>query len=212
MAKKKATKKAPKKETMLSPTKITGRRTEATLYTGDCIICCDPGLANFGVAVYSIARKKFVYGDTITSEKAQKKQRVLIADDNALRLKQLAVKLKELMVEQPGACRCFVIESFSPPRSAGTAAQIALTFGMLYTLSAVLDIPIVANTPQAIRKTLCGKASATVREISDAVFKKHPELKQFCPTQSNRWEHPVDAAAAFIASRQSDVLKVLLQK
>lgn len=153
--------------------------------------------------------RRFVYGDTISTEPSAKKRRILVAEDNVRRVCEAMRVISDLVKDHEWTVRAVVTEQFSPPRNAGAAAKVAMMYGALVEYARGSYMPFVQRTPQEIRKRLCGKATAPVEAIEKAVRAKYPEVVQWYPTKKDSWQHVMDAAAAWITCRDDDVIRAL---
>lgn len=183
-------------------------------------LTCDPGFGNFGWGVVewdSVTREnKLCAMGVIVTKKASKKQRVLATEDSFARLREIATVLDRLVLDYGVAVVTF--EAFSMPMRANKSnlTKIGMPYGGLAMLAVARGITAVMLTPQAIKKELCGKISASKQEVQAAVLREFgsgcngPVLRDFDKqVASSRHEHGYDALAAYIAARNSDVMRAL---
>jgi len=101
-------------------------------------------------------------------------------------------------------------ESMSFPRNAGSAAKVAMTWGILSDLCHIYQLPMVQATPQEIKKTLCDNKSATKTDIQNALERLYSD--QFSPfmrsTPRGQWEHGFDSIGAVVTCLNSDVIRM----
>ena len=176
------------------------------------ILGVDPGFANIGLVVVKLkSNKEFVkHVEAFVTKKSPKKTRVLTTDDNLMRAKQIARRLREL--DRKYRFRGIAAEAMSFPRNASAAAKMSLAWGVLADLSEGAGIPIIQARPQAIRAALGlqpkkaeGKDSAKNRTqvALRKRFKKFASLVERSGIPKGRWEHCYDALAAVVACLES---------
>lgn len=179
------------------------------------VLGVDPGLANFG---WSIVRfegptETLVDMGVIRTEKSDKKKTVLASDDNFDRTREIAKEMLELCEKWHVAAIC--AESMSYPRSSSAAAKMAMTWGILATISQLKTIPFTQASPQAIKKFLCGKKDASKEEVEAVVLKRWPNAAQILDAKKiarTYREHAYDSAATIIgAAEHSEVIRVVRQ-
>jgi Holliday junction resolvasome RuvABC endonuclease subunit len=174
------------------------------------ILGCDPGFASFGYCIMQLLpdTERIISVNVIRTKKSNKKQKVLVADDNFRRARAIAAVLREVVVGfQPKA---IAAEAFSPPRNASNAAKVALSWGILADIVEDFQLPMVQASPQRIKKQLTDKTSATKEEVQEVLQSRYPG--QFDPftnsTPRGQWEHGFDAAASVVAGLNEDVLRM----
>lgn len=175
------------------------------------ILGVDPGFASFGVAVVQLLLPKdevIRMADVIRTQKVAKKQNVKAADDNSRRAQELAVNLRGLIEHWKPTV--VAAEAMSFPRNASAAAKVAMAWGVLATLCATYQLPLVQATPQEIKKTLCKSKAASKEEVQIELETRYPQqFSQF--TQAiprGQWEHGFDAAGAAISCLDSEVVRM----
>lgn len=175
----------------------------------------DPGFANTGWAlleldggVYGATPEKLVAMGLIETEKSSKKQKVLSADDNYRRAREISKAVRKLT-------RPTVIcaESMSFPRNASAAAKVAMTWGILADFCEAEDVPMLMTSPKELKKAICEDASASKETIQAALrvrYKDLPiELLKAAGIPPSSQEHPYDALAAAVACLDSESLRLL---
>lgn len=153
-------------------------------------------------------RDRVVASGVVTTEKSSKKRNVLAADDNLRRAKEVAAVLTGLV--DLWKIKAICAESMSFPRNASAAAKMAMTWGVVATLSSMKSIPVVQASPQEIKANLCGRRDASKEDIQGKVIEVHEELPGFLQdiAPSNR-NHAYDAAAAYMASASCELISTL---
>jgi Holliday junction resolvasome RuvABC endonuclease subunit len=176
------------------------------------LVCLDPGFASIGYArlvIPSDARPSVEMFGVFHTVKSDKKQKVLATEDNVSRAMKIAKFLRQLTTTGNGRVIGFCAEAMSFPRSASVAAKMAMTWGALASLSEAASIPILQTSPQAVKRALCGMASATKEEVQAAVEKLYPEtLVQKRAIKKGDLEHCFDALAVGHVMLDSDVVKM----
>lgn len=173
-----------------------------------CVLGCDPGFASFGYGVMELLpdREKVIEVNVIRTKKDTKKKTVLAADDNFRRARAIGAALHSVLEQhQPMA---IAAESMSFPRNASVAAKMAMSWGVMASLSEQFGIPVVQASPQRIKKLLCGTSSASKEEMQDALRRRYKG--EFFPFQKaipkGQWEHGFDAVGSVVACLDSDIL------
>lgn len=194
------------------------------------ILGIDPGFANLGFSL-CVAGRTATGERTLSIQKmgcvfteaSSKKRNVLAADDNLRRTRELVVALDKLLgVDEEGRARVRVIcaESMSFPRNASNAAKVALSWGIIGTLSVLRDVPVVQASPQEIKLAVAGAKTASKEEIQAALQTRfHTDLTERLTkvdgsplTRKDAVEHPYDSLAAIVACMGSEVLKALWRR
>ena len=80
-------------------------------------------------------------------------------------------------------------------------------WGVVAALTTIRDLPVLHASPQAIKKAVVGKKSASKTEIIEAIQARHPEI--VWPEAKGMHEHIADSVGAVIACFDSDVLKMV---
>lgn len=134
------------------------------------LLTLDVGFEHTGWAV--IERHKdedrFVDVGVITTKKSDKKQKVRMADENAMRGAQIATGL-DLIIKVYG-CRAMIGELPSGgAKSALAMRSMAAATTAVSAAAAILGIPSEWCSPNDVKLATVGKKSATKAEIMDAV-------------------------------------------
>ncbi len=189
------------------------------------VLGLDGGLANVGYAFGSVT----TYGGLIVhragvikTKKSDKKSGVRASDDNLRRAREICAQLfghcamehrgnRYGLTATPGSHRSIAVhlvcaETMSYPRSASVAAKMSLFWGVLAAMT--MDVPVAQSSPQAIKKSVCGKANASKLDVERAA-------KDWCGYEydGNKGdrEHVYDAIAAIHAAKNSDIALAALR-
>lgn len=184
------------------------------------VLGVDPGLANFGWALVELepnGAERFVECGVMSTEKSQRKGNVLASDDNMRRARELHDGLLGVLRTVGKVYPCgdanivaIAAEAMSFVRAASAAAKLAMSWGVLAAFSAYRDMPIVQASPQLIKKTMCGVATATKEDVQRAIaerFGTHPDA-MFSHLRKTEREHAADALAAIVTCRDAEVIRV----
>jgi crossover junction endodeoxyribonuclease RuvC len=159
------------------------------------ILCIDPGLSAMGMAVLDFDRR-LVYTECIRTEKVERSS---ASESNVERAKLLSERLFRIAVTmEPKAIAC---ESMSFPRNASSAVKLGVSWGVVASVSQQLDIPVFQESPQDIKKCLCGKKSAGKKEIMEKIltlYPRHRWPKHQGKINLSEFNHIADAVAAGI--------------
>lgn len=184
------------------------------------VLGVDPGLRSFGYAVLNVERTapglhlvEVVTAGVIRTEKSDKKLKLLAANDDFRRVTAIVQRLTEVLGET-GEPRCVCAEAMSFPRNSRSAAQMAMTWGIIATMAWQRGLPVLMVSPQQLKKAICNNRQASKEQIQEGVDRRiaqpvHPFLTA-AKTPKGQWEHPYDAAAAVISCLDSDVMRSLL--
>jgi crossover junction endodeoxyribonuclease RuvC len=175
-----------------------------------CVLGVDPGFASLGYALLRLGTQTetLVAAGVVRTQASDKKRKVLAADDNARRCREIARDLVALFDEHTPLVIC--AESMSFPRNAATAAKMAMTWGALITIGHTRGAPIVQASPQEVKLALTRTKSASKEQVAAAVSKRYrnaPKLINVLP--STLHEHAYDAVASAVACLDSDAVRFL---
>lgn len=186
------------------------------------VLGLDPGFKNVGWCVigYDNTHMVPVAFGVVRTEKSETKREVRAADDNLRRTREIVKALMAVFagVRSPSGDlwvpKCLCAEAMSFPRNASAAAKVAMTWGVIASLSELLRMPIVQATPQEVRRSLLGfiGKKASKEEVQEAVLKKLPTLKDHPSWEAipgSLHEHVYDSFAAALACQDSEVVRML---
>lgn len=169
----------------------------------------DPGFASFGWALFAFEGRsaQLVRMGVIRTEKSSKKTHVLATEDNLVRARIIAKELQALL--DLYSVRVIASESMSFPRNASNAAKVALSWGVLATLTELRDLPLVQASPQKVKKLCVGVAPVSKEDIQNHVTALYPQPSaDFVATHPKTMhEHGFDAAAVVLACQDSEVFR-----
>lgn len=176
------------------------------------LVGADPGLAHFGfvvVALHATGEEVLDLG-IIKTEKSDAKRKVLAADDNVRRVRELVWTLDKVL---GAGTRAVCAESMSHPRGASAAGKLSLSWGVLVTLVHLRQLPILQASPQEVKRAVVGRKDASKEEVADALVARYGsgivrKLDEKKIPQGQR-EHAFDALAAVVASLDSDLMRLL---
>ena len=174
------------------------------------ILGLDPGFANTGWALFDVSSDgalSFVDGGVITTKKASKKTHVYASDDNMSRAASIFAELEAKLPD----VSLVAYEAMSFVRSASSMAKIGMMYGALAGLLQAHGLAGVSFTPQGLKDLTAGRSSATKDEVESAVLSEFPGIATVRLPKSKR-DHMFDAAAAVLASRQSDQFRILTKR
>ena len=170
------------------------------------VLGLDPGFASTGWALAELRdRPVIVEAGVIRTAKSPKRTKVLAADDNFRRCRELAEALAPLLDQVSMVCA----EAMSPMRNASSAAKVALCWGVIAGLCQERGLPLAQVSPQGLKKALCGRVSVTDAELHPEMERRFPELVGALDVPRGQREHAYDAAGAIEACRGSEVFRAL---
>lgn len=172
----------------------------------------DTGLAHFGYALISFedpSDPKLLTLNCLQTQKSKQKANVLASADNVRRARELTCCLEPIFSEANIVCA----ESISWPRNASAVGKLGMSWGVAAALAEIHGLPFVAASPQQIKKRMTGSASASKQRVQEAVNGVFPRLADFLERAripQSRHEHPVDAVAAILTCRDSEIMRAAL--
>jgi crossover junction endodeoxyribonuclease RuvC len=169
----------------------------------------DPGFANIGIGIVKVGKTDctVLATEILRTKKADKKVKVYVADDNVRRIREAASSLIDTIEQHDITAIC--AEAMSFPRNASSAAKMALFWGALIAIAHERDLPLYSATPQQIKKTLCGKNTATKEDIARAVDARIKGPVPMVGIAKGKQEHAYDGIAAVLTCIDSDELKLV---
>ena len=179
------------------------------------ILSVDPGFSSVGWALCEISQVgsiDYIGSGVIRTKKATAK--VLVSEDNVSRAREIAAGIMEIFVDMdahPSRLKAIVSEAQSWPRNASVSAKVGMCWGILASFAHACEIPLVQVSPQSLKKRLTGRRGASKQDVADAVCEFWPQVRvdAECYPVTQR-EHMYDAAAALLASRDSDVISAMI--
>jgi len=93
----------------------------------------------------------------------------------------------------------------------GASTMIAMSWGVIGTLSALLDVPVVQVAPQTMRRRLLGAGRGDKTALERALIARYGEamLAPVLAIAKSRREHITDSLAAVVACLEEDVLRAV---
>jgi crossover junction endodeoxyribonuclease RuvC len=169
----------------------------------------DPGFASVGWCVLSLeeSREDVVAMGVFRTEKADAKRKVLAADDNFRRAREIVRLLRPKVDNVQAICA----ESMSFPRNSSAAAKMAMSWGVVACMSELFNIPVVQATPKEVKKAVCSNGSATKEEIEAALRARYAgrlSASLLADVPRSCHEHAWDALAACVACFDSEVVRL----
>jgi Holliday junction resolvasome RuvABC endonuclease subunit len=208
------------------------------------VLGIDPGFASLGFAVVELGESTSApYGaglithadmvvqiGVLRTKKSAKKQRVLSADDNIRRGRELALPIRGLfdcgsMMPVKGGqgisalfaandkIRLVCAEKMSFPRSSSAAAKVAMAWGMIISNLELRGLPLVQATPQEVKARTVGKATASKEEVQAAMIRRFGKglLRMLKTVPPSEHEHAFDALASVVACLDSEEGRMVRQ-
>lgn len=179
------------------------------------ILGLDPGFASFGWALVEVSRAAdgapvalpFTCG-VIRTAKATAKEHIFAAEDVVQRATQIYKALGQIM----NHADVVSAESLSYPRSASVSAQMGVAWGVVASLVAERNLPLVQLGPQAAKKALTGLKSASKAEVQAAVELKLPAAAPMLEEiLASKREHAADAFGLALCALDSESVRAMLR-
>lgn len=164
----------------------------------------DPGMANMGLCLVALHRthEEPIEFRILRTEKSAKKSAIYASADNDRRCRELVAGLEDIFDD---AILAICAESQSWPRNAANSAKVGMAWGVLSAVAEISRIPILQASPQAIKKRLTGKKTATKEMVQIALVERYPDMPPW-PKQKTLIEHAADALGAVVACLDSDLV------
>ena len=175
----------------------------------------DPGFATMGLAMVEIFpepdQDRVEFLNVFRTMRSDKKRKVLAADDNVRRARELLATMKGILDHEDLVAIC--AESMSFPRNSSCAAKLAMSWGIIITLAELHDLPIIQATPKEIKKATTSKYSASKDEVERALkikfgFRKGEPLELYRSVSKTFREHAWDALGAVVACQESEAIRL----
>lgn len=179
----------------------------------DCkyaVLCIDPGW-KCGVALVSIdgGTPKYLYTGVIATDPANKKLRLLKADDDCRRGDEVWEGLQEVADKAERIVAVF-IESATSGKGSRAVYSMGHNKSLANCFARHIGAPTFCVSAQAVKKAATGKNSASKQQVIDAMIKKAPHLDWDGIVKSKR-EHAADACAVFLAGWKLPELQAMMR-
>lgn len=194
------------------------------------ILALDPGFAFLGYALLELlpdGSEDVLALGVVRTSPSNKKRKVLSADDNVRRCREISVKLSNLMnglLPKKGngidtllpirSVRIVAAEAMSFPRNSSSAAKMAMTWGLIIGEVESANLPLLQASPQEVKVALTGKKDASKSDVEKAVLRRYAsssrKLQRFlADVPEKQREHAWDALAAGVACLNSDQVRLI---
>lgn len=177
------------------------------------IIGIDPGFANIGwsaIQLYGDGSVSLSEVGLIKTSKSDKKKKVLAANDNYRRAREIALGIKGLITKFDPTAICS--EAMSFPRNASAAAKVAMTWGVIAAIAEELGVPVLMASPKEV-KLAVGAQDSSKEAVQNALRAKTPNLDkllQEAGVPPSLHEHPCDSLASIYACLRSEEIRLLM--
>lgn len=190
------------------------------------ILGIDPGFASLGYAVLNLTPEgpEVASLGVVRTKKSDKKQRVLAADDNIRRLRELYRPIdslvrdgilpgqpargrgKQVVFGPPTNVKLLCAEKMSFPRNASAAAKMAMSWGLIVASLERWGLPLLQASPQDIKRRVTGDASASKEDVQNALKKRFGRglARMVSSLPEGEHEHAFDALASAVACLDSE--------
>jgi len=168
----------------------------------EAILGVDPGLGNFGLVIVNKENLDILEFHCLQTKKGKSR---LAAEDVFLRGQQLTRNINDII--EPYDIGIVCAESFSYPRNSAASAKMAISWGIICALTEQLKIPLVMDSPQAIKKTLTGTSKASKEDVQMALTQKGYKLPKMAKA---KLEHPSDALSSILACQHTQIFRACI--
>ncbi len=171
------------------------------------IFSVDPALQATGIVVYNVHDDEIIHAETIRTEKANKKQKLRVADDDADRISGIARRMNQLYKEYMPKMVIFEIPH-GGALSARAARSMGMITGLMMTLITTWNVPYEIYSPADCKKACTGFKDAAKEDIEKVVVARWP--KAYLGDAKCYREHMVDSCSVIIVAEQkSSMMKML---
>lgn len=177
----------------------------------------DPGQAEAGYAVVRLdptGGTSVLKMGVIETKPSDRKQRsVRAVDDNARRTREIGDALDEVMFGI--AIDAIMVEAFSHPPNASSAAKVALVFGAVIEIARSYKLALLQATPQEIKKAVVGRAAASKGDVAAALAHAYGEqlvADLLEDVAESKRDHAFDALGAVVACLDTDEVRLLRRR
>jgi Holliday junction resolvasome RuvABC endonuclease subunit len=179
----------------------------------------DPGLAACGLAVVDLLSSGATVRrvGVIRTAPSARRRRLRALDDLGGRLRVLAIGLHAQFQELEDLV-AVCIEAAAIPFRGGrmnvrpsAVSALGRVRGLVDAFAAERDLPIIEETPQALKLLTAGKRDASKARVQESLERRFPEVRGMWPAQRTMVEHAADALAAVVAGLESDVVRAALR-
>ena len=178
------------------------------------ILGIDPGFASLGTALLSgINRGEghlspfFTGVDICRTQK--NKNKVLRWDDNVARCRKIHSYLTRIV--EYNDIYLIAVEAESWTRTASDK-QLGLARGVIYSIAAARDIPLIQITSTDVKHFLCGKRNASKGDVLEALSARTNLEKELAYLPRGQWQHAADAAGCALHAWECSELARLYRR
>ena len=177
------------------------------------ILGIDPGFSSLGIAVLSIPgggglpKVCFKEADVLRTQKDKKK--VLVWDDNVKRCQRIHAFLSDLC--DKNNFLMFAVEAESWTRMPSDK-QLGLARGVIYSVAATRDIPIIQITAKDVKHFLTGSKRASKEDVLSALQERTNLGEELAELPRGQWQHAADAAGCSLYAWERSELARLYRR
>jgi Holliday junction resolvasome RuvABC endonuclease subunit len=175
----------------------------------------DPALACIGYALVDCDRGISVLRLGVIETKASSKlqRSVRAVDDNVRRTREVGDTFESLgLLVHADA---IMVEAFSHPPNASSAAKIALVFGAVVEMARCRGLALLQATPKEIKKAVTGRSSSSKEAVAAALaiaYGEHLVADLLEGVAESKREHAFDALGAVVACLDTDEVRLLRRR
>jgi len=173
------------------------------------ILGIDPGFASigWGLVEFSSTGSRLLDCGVIrtTRDSAQKR-----SEDNAERCARIAVALRPLITSETDI---IAIEAQSWTRRHAADTGVAMTWGVVSTVAAWAELPLIHVRPREVKQRMKGRQSATKAEIIAAIEDEVAAAELLLDgIPKTRRDHAADAIACALVVRDGPLAQILARR
>lgn len=175
------------------------------------VLVLDIGFRNMGWVIFDLSKAPHrpIACGVICTEKSDKKLKVRAADDNMRCSAELATGLVQV-IKRYGVYGILGELPHGGSQNATAAKQMQAASSVVAAVAEIAGLPADFSTPEEGKLALCGKKTASKKEMIAAAKKRWENNIEF-PKAEKRAEHIADACACFLVLQNSNVVKTLSQ-
>lgn len=177
------------------------------------VLGIDPGFAECGHAEVQVGERgklTVVRLGIIRTTKSQRRQKVLAADDQTRRLRELSSLLGMLIGDADVVCSEALSDGHG---NAATSKLLGMSWGVVVTHAQLGRKPLLMVSPQQLRERLGLKGNAGKEAVQDAMcerFGKKVLVDLLSNVPSSKRVHAYDALAAAVACLDSEQVRLAM--
>jgi crossover junction endodeoxyribonuclease RuvC len=170
------------------------------------VLGIDASLCNTGLAAVDFTRSgaSVVATSVVRTEPSPKKRRVLVIEDDARRVAEIAAGVDAAIAKHCPVA--LVVEATGAGKGSKAVRGMALVFGAVVAIAKLRQLPLLQVQPLDVKRATTGQKKAEKDDVIAAVERMFPDVPW--PTPASVIEHAADAVGAVLAAKDSETLRM----